>query len=65
MSTKSTKHTPQIRLQAAQARYKRAHEECPHWDYVGEEAGDPYACCYEAMDAVKELRDARKAMTHE
>lgn len=56
----STKHSPTIRVHAAQVELTRARDACPHWDY---ESGEGYAeCCYRVDDAKRELRNARKAM---
>lgn len=53
-----TKHTPLIRLQAAQRDLALAREACPHWDMESE--GLDWACCYRIDEARRELRLARK-----
>ena len=55
-----TKHTPLIRLQAAQSAYKVAVEACPHWDFEG--GPDSHECCYVLDEAARELRLAKKAV---
>lgn len=57
-----TKHSPLIRLRTAQLQYKAACEACPHWDYSWDDQEDPHSCCYDVMEARRELRLARKAM---
>ncbi len=54
-----SKHSPQIRLQAALARYKLAIETCPHWDFDTVPATED--CCYELVEAAREMRSAREA----
>lgn len=52
-----TKHTPQIRLQAARRSLELAREECSHWEYMGE-IEFPHDCCWDVLDAKQELRMA-------
>lgn len=52
-----TKHTPQIRLQAARRSLELARQECPHWDYLGE-IEFPHDCCWDVLEAGQELRIA-------
>lgn len=54
------KHTPQIRLQQARDRHQAASEVCPHWDC--ESDGDRHDCCWEVLEAARELKLARKAV---
>ena len=54
------KHSPLIRLHAAQRHYDAAQAACPHWDYeASTESG--FGCCQELDAAQRELRAARNA----
>ncbi len=55
-----SRHSPLIRLQAAQRHYEAAQAACPHWDY-GDGGEDGFGCCHELDDAQRELSAARKA----
>jgi hypothetical protein len=46
-------------LDASEARYQQAVENCPHWDY--ESDGESSSCCHELEDAKAERRRARIA----
>jgi hypothetical protein len=54
------KHTPVMRLQAAQAKHQAAAEACPHWDCESDD--DRHDCCWDVLEAARELRLARKAV---
>lgn len=60
--TTNKRHTPMIRLQAAQSAYRTAVELCPHWDYMSWQ-GDGHDCCYQVADTEREVRLARKAVS--
>ncbi len=55
-----TKHTAQIRRDAAYTACRRAEDNCPHWDYENE--GHDHDCCRALHSAQLELKSARRAL---
>jgi len=45
-------------LQQARQDYRRAQENCPHWDYECDTQGEFYSCCEELQDAMCTYHDA-------
>ena len=58
------KHTAMFKLPDAQARYRIAVEECPHWDYDDDGPGG-HACCVELQEAIANLRHIKAAIKKE